>query len=89
MTVTLDLPRDLADALTDEATRLNLSLPEYLRQLMRERTSAAPALRNGAELVEYWRREGLLGSRADITDPESYARALRASGERRKASTTL
>jgi hypothetical protein len=41
-------------------------------------------LRTGAEILAYWRREGLLGTRPDITDPLEYARALRRRAERRE-----
>lgn len=33
--------------------------------------------RTGAELVAFWEREGVVGSRADIKDPGGHARGLR------------
>lgn len=38
---------------------------------------------NGTDLVAYWEREGVIGSRPDITDSLEYARALRRKAERR------
>jgi hypothetical protein len=38
---------------------------------------------SGAELVEYWTREGIIGSRPDIDDPARFSRALRTSNENR------
>lgn len=39
---------------------------------------------NGAELVDYWQREGLIGSRPDLPESLNHARALRAEAERRR-----
>jgi len=39
--------------------------------------------KNGAELVAYWEREGVIGMRADITDSQAYARQLREQPEHR------
>jgi hypothetical protein len=40
--------------------------------------------RTGAELVAYWEREGIIGSRPDITDPVAHSRRVRAAAEDRK-----
>jgi hypothetical protein len=40
--------------------------------------------RTGAELVAFWDREGVVGSRADIEDPAEHARALRERASRRE-----
>lgn len=45
---------------------------------------AAHPLHTGAEILAYWRREGLLGTRPDITDPLEHAQALRQRAERRE-----
>lgn len=42
----------------------------------------AAAVRTGADLVAYWERNGLLGTRRDITDPIAYARQLREQDKR-------
>jgi hypothetical protein len=83
MTITLDLPPDLESELTAEAAHLGLSLGKYvLRVLATGRTT--PALpKTGAELVAYWQKEGLIGTRPDIKDSTQHARAVRAEAERR------
>jgi predicted DNA-binding antitoxin AbrB/MazE fold protein len=43
--------------------------------------SSMPA--NGAELVAYWEKKGLIGTRPDITDSVAHARALRRQAETR------
>jgi hypothetical protein len=107
MTLTLELPPDLESELAAEAERLDLSLGDYVLQvleaarqtaaqeadveedlyalLIQERAKlAAHPLRTGAEILAYWQREGLLGTRPDITDPLEYAQALRRRAERRE-----
>jgi hypothetical protein len=43
----------------------------------------APKLTSGADLVAYWRAEGLVGARSDIADAAGHARAVRSEAERR------
>lgn len=47
-------------------------------------------VRTGADLVAYWQREGLIGTRKDITDSSKYARQIReqAEQERQNRSST-
>jgi hypothetical protein len=83
MTLVLNLPPELENELTLEADRLHLSLSEYaVRLLAGQPPSGRP--RNGAELVAYWEREGLIGTRPDITDPAAHARAIREKAEKRE-----
>lgn len=85
MPQTVELPDDLADALSHEASRLGLSLPAYaVRILESSRPSAAP-VRTGADLVAYWRAEKLIGSRPGVADAPAAARALREQAQRRGA----
>jgi hypothetical protein len=42
-----------------------------------------PRPTNGAELVAYWERHGLIGSRPDIKDSLAYAQEMRRKAERR------
>ena len=75
MGITLDLPPDLEQELAAEAAKLNLSLSEYALRLLATRLTLAGKLpRTGAELIAYWQREGIVGSRPDIVDSQSYAR---------------
>ena len=39
---------------------------------------------NGAELVEYWKQNGVFGSRPEIIDSVEYARQLRRNAETRE-----
>lgn len=45
-----------------------------------------PRPTNGAELVAYWERHGLIGTRPDIEDSLEYAREMRRKAERRDRS---
>jgi hypothetical protein len=83
MSLVINLPPDLESELSAEANRLRLSLSEYAVRLL---AGQSPSVRpgNGAELVAYWEREGLIGSRPDISDPESHARAIREQAEKRE-----
>jgi hypothetical protein len=83
MPQTLELPDELADALTEEALRAGLSMPDYAVQLLTTGRQSDPPVRNGAELVAYWRAAGLIGSRPDINDASAHARQLREQAERR------
>jgi hypothetical protein len=86
VTITLNLPSELEEELSQEAARLGLPLTEYaLRVLASSRTpqSATDAPLTGAELVEYWSREGVIGSRRDIEDPVAFARELRERSQNR------
>ena len=47
-----------------------------------------PMPRTGAEIVAYWERGRLIGTRPDITDPSEHAHALREKAEKRSRSAT-
>jgi hypothetical protein len=85
MPQTIELPDDLAAALTDEASRLGLSLPDYAVRLLTSARPSVPSVHSGADLVSFWRAEGLVGSRPDIADSQSEARRLRDQAQRRGA----
>jgi hypothetical protein len=84
MTLTLDLPPKLVDELATEAARLGLSVSEYAARVLSKDRSLRAAPRTGSDLVAYWQEEGLVGTRPEITDSQSYARELRHEAERRK-----
>src|SRR5262245_19872147 len=87
VTLVLDLPPDLEARLTDEAARLNLPLAEYALRLLGTRAyDHAGRPTTGAELVPYWQREGVIGSRPEIADSQAHARALRRQAEKRAGS---
>lgn len=83
MTITLDLPKELEHELSAEAARLGLTLPEYaVRVLAAGRLRGSPP-RTGAELVDHWKKEGLIGSRPGLPDAPEHARGIRRRAERR------
>lgn len=85
MTLTLDLPKDLEHRLTAEAMRLGLPVEQYALRLLGDVPSTGQHPANGAELVAFWRREEVIGSRPDIEDSQAHARRIRHRAERRHA----
>lgn len=85
MTLTLDLPRDLEHRLTAEAMRLGVPIEQYALRLLGDIQKPDRQTANGAELVAFWRREGVIGSRPDIEDSQAHARRIRRQAERRTA----
>jgi len=84
MNLTIDLPAELESELSAAATQAGLSLSEYaVRILSASRTQAAMPS-NGADLVSYWEKAGLIGTRPDIADGPAHARALRRQAEKRE-----
>ncbi len=84
MSITLDLPEELETDLSIEAARLGLSLPEYALRLLSVAQAVGNKPKTGAELVEYWRSEELIGTRPDIIDSQTHARQIRDQAERRR-----
>lgn len=84
MTLSIELPEELEIELAAEAERLGISLSEYTAQLLRERRPGGE-IRTGADLVSYWRRENLIGTRPEIDDSQAHARRLREEAERRRS----
>ena len=83
MGLTLDLPTDLATDLANEASRRGLSLSEYAVNLLAESRPPVPEILSGSELVAYWQREGVVGTRPDILDSSAHARMLREQAQSR------
>ena len=83
MSLTLDLPEDLETELLTEAAQLGLSLPEYVLRVLSTSSAVCDKPRTGAELVEYWQTQGLVGTRTDVTDSQVRARQIREQAERR------
>jgi hypothetical protein len=80
----LELSPKLGERLSAEAHKLGLSIEEYALRLLEEPSSKVQGPRTGAEVVAYWRREGVLGSRPDLAgSPEDPAPMLRRTAERR------
>ena len=83
MPLMVELPDDLANALTVEARHAGLSLSEYATQLLSNHRALASTIRTGADLVAFWQKENLFGSLSDIHDSSAYAREIRDIAERR------
>lgn len=83
MSITLDLPRELEDELSAEAARLGLPLSEYVARILATGRPRSFLPKTGAELVEFWQDEGLIGSRPEIADSQEHARTLRRQAEQR------
>ena len=86
MSLSLDLPSDLENALAAEANRLQLPLPEYAVRLLALNRPLEPKPLTVKEVIAYWHEHGLIGTRPDIADAPEHARALRAQAERRERS---
>ncbi len=85
MRITFDLPKELEDELSAEASLLGLSLPEYIVRILATASSRSLQPKTGVQLVEFWRDEELVGSRPDIAaDGPTHARDLRRRAERRE-----
>ncbi len=83
MSITLDLPKELENELSAEATRLNLSLTEYVLRVLSTGRTVSNTPKTGADLVAYWQSQGVIGSRPDIDDSQAHARNLRHTAQTR------
>jgi hypothetical protein len=83
MSLVLDLPSELETELAAEAARHGLPLPDYILRLLAGGRTVGPAPRTGADLLAYWQREGVVGTREEIADSPAHARALREEAQRR------
>ena len=83
MALTLDLPKELESELSAEAARLGLPFLEYARRVLAAGQSPGEVPKTGAELLAYWKREKVIGSRPDIADSQKHARGIRRRAERR------
>ena len=83
MSIRLDLPPELENELSTEASRLNLPLNDYILQVLSIRQVLSNPPKTGAELVAYWQNVGVINSRPEISDSQVYARHLRHEAETR------
>ncbi len=83
MSITIDLPDELVREMSAEAAQLGVPLEEYIRRALAAGRTPERMPKTGAELVAYWQREGLIGSRPDIVDSQEHARQLRMKAEQR------
>jgi hypothetical protein len=97
MTLTLELTSEQEQQLEAEARQRNLDATSYAITLLFEKETTEydmdqvlpppgplpPANGAGADLVAYWEREGLIGTRSEIKDSLEHAREIRRTAERR------
>lgn len=97
MTLMLELTPEQEKHLEAEARRRNMDATSYAKTVLFEDAIAQeseelalppagplpPENGTGADLVAYWEREGLIGTRPDIKDGLEHARAIRLKAERR------
>lgn len=83
MSIAVDLPEELENELSAEAAQLGLSLPEYVLRVLSTGVVIGKRPKTGAELVDYWENEGLIGTRPEISDSQAHARRIRNEAERR------
>jgi hypothetical protein len=84
MNVNIDLPSDLENELSTEASQLKLPLAEYILRVLHFRPFLQNSPKTGVELVAYWESIGVVGSRPDIGNSQKYARRLRDQADNRK-----
>jgi hypothetical protein len=89
MTITLHVPIEIEARLEEEAARREQPVEDYALSLI-ERNLPSPApmpeLKTGADVVAYWKANGLIGdwaNREDVGDSLEYARELRRQAETR------
>lgn len=84
MNISIELPTDLENELSAEASQLKLPLVEYILRVLSFRPFLQNPPKTGVELVAYWESVGVLGSRSDVIDSQEHARSLRNQAENRE-----
>jgi hypothetical protein len=84
MSITIDIPDELASELAAEARRQGLPLSDYVVKLLAAGRTTAALPKTGAELVAFWQEQGVVGSRPDITDSQAHASDIRRQAEQRR-----
>jgi hypothetical protein len=82
--ISLELPSDLENELSTEASQLKLPLTEYILRILSIRSDLQNPPQTGADLVAYWENAGVIHSRPDILDSQTHARQLRHEAETRE-----
>lgn len=83
MNISIELPYDLENELSTEASHLKLPLAEYILRVLSFRPFLQNPPKTGLELVTYWESIGVVGSRPDIADSQEHSRKLRDQAEHR------
>ena len=79
MTITIELPHELEQELSSEAARQGLPLAEYALRILAAGRLPRHMPVTGAQLVDYWQSEGLIGSQSDIVNSQDRPPAPRTS----------
>ena len=83
MIVNLEIPTELENELSAEASQLKLPLSEYILRVLSFRPFLQNPPKTGLDLVAYWESIGVINSRPDISDSQEHARRLRDQAEHR------
>jgi hypothetical protein len=84
VSIVLNLPPELESKLSADARQRGLSLADYVLQVLGADTLPQARPTSGADMVAFWSREGLIGTRSDIADSSVHARALRDKAQTRR-----
>jgi hypothetical protein len=87
MNLTIDLPPELGASLASEAAKLQMPVDHYVVQVLAGRAIRPSSAPSGAEVVAYWQRLGLIGTRPDIDDPVAHSRRIREEAQSRNRPT--
>ena len=83
MTLKIELTAEERTQLSERARQEGLPMAEYARRRLVAELMEPKRPMTGAEALEYWRKEGVLGLFADRPDSPDYARELRRQAETR------
>lgn len=83
MNISIELPPELEQELSTEASQLKLPLSEYILRVLDLRSNLQNPPKTGLELVTYWENIGVINSRPEIGNSQEYARKLRYEAETR------
>jgi hypothetical protein len=85
MSFDVNLSKQAEAHLREQAIAMGMSLEVYVTKLLEASARPAAKALTGTKLVEYWAKQGVIGTRRDITDSLEHARQIRAEAERRSA----
>jgi hypothetical protein len=82
MTIILDLPASVEDALTQEADRRGITpqslvLDDLQRLYPSRKAGSAAQQKTGADIIAIWEKEGAFLAREDLPDSPELARQIR------------
>ncbi|EAZ89557.1 hypothetical protein [Crocosphaera chwakensis] len=83
MKINIEIPKELEQELSQEASQINLSLSDYVIHLLLTRKVLNETPKTGKDLIAYWQQEGLINCRSDIKNSQEYARQIRYEAEHR------